>query len=326
MGLSLKEFRKNFFNDLLEVHWRHWTSLGVSSHVKPEGYWIIDLEALIVSTLAIGLLDKRLLSASLEWLIKNGQWINLSRLRRVAEYFMKPLPALEQPVILSEIFALLIQQYNKSIQSNRVAEERAYYGVAGNIVKEYKNIFHTFRPRGVISEPVLQNPSLIQLLLRGTFGVDARAEILIYLMIHDNGNSNSIAKEVFYNQKNVYRILENWVRSQMVTKISQKRSAQYFLQKKEELLRTIGCKELPAYINWVRTFLWLDQIAKALSTPPWSEDEYLMSSFFREILDEVKATARTLNIIVPEPALYPGKEYFVPFGMGVLEMLKQLKK
>jgi hypothetical protein len=33
-----------------------------------------------------------------------------------------------------------------------------------------------------------------------------------------------------------------------------------------------------------------------------------------------------LNIIVPEPALYPGKEYFVPFAQVVLEILKQLEK
>ena len=325
MGLSLKEFKKSFYNDLLEIHWRHWASLGVASHVQAEENWIVDLEALIISTLAIGLLDKRLLSSSLEWLVKNGQWINLSRLKRVAKIFSKPLPGLKRHLIAQEIFDSFLEKLNKVIQSNMVHEEQAYYGSEGDTIREYQHILKTFKPRGVVTEPRLQNPSLVQLLLRGTFGVDARAEILIYLLIHDNGNSNSIAKEVFYNQKNVYRILENWVRSQMVSKISKKRSAQYFLQKKEDLLRTIGCKELAAYINWVRTFLWLAQIAKALDILPWAEDEYLMSSFFRDLLDEVKLTGKDLNISIPEPTFYPGKEYFVPFGMGVLEMLKQLK-
>jgi len=325
MGLSLKEFKKSFYNDLLEIHWRHWTSLGVSSHVQAEENWIVDLEALIISTLAIGLLDKRLLSSSLEWLVKNGQWINLSRLKRIAQNFAKPFPGLKKHLIAQEIFDSFLEKLNKVVQSNMVHEEQAYYGSEGDTIREYQHILKTFKPRGVVTEPRLQKPSLVQLLLRGTFGVDARAEILIYLLTHDSGNSNSIAKEVFYNQKNIYRILEQWTRSQMVSKISKKRSAQYFLQKKEELLRTIGCKELPAYINWVRTFLWLDRIAKALDILPWAEDEYLLSSFFRDLLDEVKLTSKTVNVVVPKPDLYPGKKYFMPFAMAVLEIMGQLK-
>ncbi len=83
MEASLREFKGKFYNALLDIHWKHWTALGVASHVKPEKTWIIDLEPLIVSTLAIGLQDKRLLSSSTEWLIKNGEWINLSRLKRI---------------------------------------------------------------------------------------------------------------------------------------------------------------------------------------------------------------------------------------------------
>jgi len=118
--LSLKGFRKNFFNDLLEIHWKHWTTLGVASYIQPEKYWIVDLEALIVSTLTIGLLDKRLLSSSLEWLMKNGQWINLSRLKRISEFFKKPFPGAQEPLIVPEIFELLIDKYNKYAQTDMV--------------------------------------------------------------------------------------------------------------------------------------------------------------------------------------------------------------
>lgn len=92
MRLSLKEFKERFYNALLDIHWKHWTALGVVSHVKPERKWIIDLEPLIVSTLTIGLKDKRLLSSSIEWLIKNGEWINLSRLKRIAKVFQNDFP------------------------------------------------------------------------------------------------------------------------------------------------------------------------------------------------------------------------------------------
>ncbi len=68
MEIRLTEFKKGFVDKLIEIHWRHWTTLGVASHVKPEKTWVVDLEPLIISTLAIGLHDKRLLSSSFEWL------------------------------------------------------------------------------------------------------------------------------------------------------------------------------------------------------------------------------------------------------------------
>jgi len=64
-------------------------------------------------------------------------------------------------------------------------------------------------------------------------GVDARTEILVYLLVNESGNSNSIAKEIFYNQKNVYTILEKWSRAQMVTKTSEQKIPGYSLNRKK---------------------------------------------------------------------------------------------
>src|SRR4030066_590231 len=97
MEASLREFKEKFYKVLLDIHWKHWTALGVASHVKPEKTRIIDLEPLIISTLTIGLKDKRLLSSSIEWLIKNGEWINLSRLKRIVKVFSERLPELKAP-------------------------------------------------------------------------------------------------------------------------------------------------------------------------------------------------------------------------------------
>ena len=66
MEISLREFKEKFYSGLLDIHRRHWTALGVASHVKPEKTRIVDLEPLIISTLTIGLQDKRLLSSSIE--------------------------------------------------------------------------------------------------------------------------------------------------------------------------------------------------------------------------------------------------------------------
>jgi len=64
----------------------------------------------------------------------------------------------------------------------------------------------------------------------------------------------------------------------------------------------------------------------ALSTSPWSEDEYLLSSFFRDISREAKSIGGFLNVKVPEPVFYLGKQYFYPLASWALKILKQLKQ
>ena len=326
MELSLKEFKERFYDDIIEIHWRHWAASGVSTHVKPERKWIIDLEPLIVSTLAIGLHDKRLLSASLEWLIKNGEWMNLSRLKRILNSFMDPFPGMKESLITPEIFELLVDTYNKNARNKINFKKVQPYGTEDNKIKQYKSVFNNFEVRGIVTKPKLRDPSLLQILLRGFFGIDAHVEALIYLLVNDGGNSNFIAKEIFYNQRNVYSILERWKDVQIVMKISGTKAASYYLIRKKELLSAFGLKGMPRYLNWSRTFMVLDRLAMVISTPPWSEDEYLLSSLFRDFSREVKSIGRVLNIKVPDPTSYPGKKYFAPFALGILKILKQLSR
>ena len=326
MEISLKEFKEKFFNNLIEIHWRHWTTLGVASHGKPEKTWIIDLEPLIVSTLTIGLKDKRLLSSSIEWLIKSREWMNLSRLKRIIKVFTQQFPGLKEPTLVPEIFELFVDTYNKTARNKIKFGKLGSYGPEENVINKYKIFFNTFKMRNVTTEPRLQLSSLIQLLLRNILGVDAHTEILIYLLANESGNSNSIAKEIFYSQKNIYTILERWSHAQMVTKISEQKIPRYSLNRKKELLLAIGLKEIPKYLNWTKTFLFLDRLAKALSTSPWTNDEYLLSSLFRDLFNEGKSIGKSLNINIPEPVHYPGKQYFSPFALGVLSILKKLAK
>jgi len=326
MEIPPREFKERFFDNLIEIHWRQWSTLGVASHVKPEKTWVIDLEPLIISTLSVGLQDKRLLSSSVEWLTKNGEWINLSRLKRIVKVFSEQPSELKAPPLYPELMELFVNTYNRNARYKIKYPRIDSCKTEGNGINEYKTFFNHFKVRNVTTEPKLQLPSMIQLLLRNIFGVDARTEILIYLLAHEGGNSNSIAKEIFYNQKNIYTILERWSRVQMVKKISEQKIPRYSLNRKKELLHTIGLKGTPNYLNWTRTFLLLGRLAKALSIPPWSDDEYLLSSFFRDSLNEAKSIGRLLRINIPEPTHYPGKQFFSPFALVLLRILNKLRK
>jgi hypothetical protein len=326
MELSLKEFKERFNNHLIEIHWRHWAALGVSTHIKPERYWAIDLEPLIISTLAIGLRDKRLLSASLEWLIKNGEWVNLSRLKRILNFFGEPFPGMQEDLITPEIFALLVDVHNKNTRNKITYKKDQPYRTENDKMEEYKSVFKNFKVRNVVTEPNPRDPSMLQILLRGFFGIDAHVETFIYLLINDSGNSNFIAKEIFYNQKNVYSILKRWANARVVTKVSGNKAASYSLNRRKELLTAVGLKVIPRYINWTSVFTLLDRLAVSLSTPPWSEDEYLLSSFFRDLFSKAESIARLLNIKVPNPVSHSGKQYFSPFASVILKILRQLRK
>jgi hypothetical protein len=203
-----------------------------------------------------------------------------------------------------ELFA---NTYNRNARYKIKYPKTDSYNAEDNVMNDYRTFFNNFKVRNVTTGPNLQLSSMIQLLLRNIFGVDARTEMLIYLLAHEGGNSNSIAKEIYYNQKNIYTILERWSHAQMVTKISEQKNPRYSLNRKKELLHAIGLKEIPSYLNWTKTFLLLGRLAKALSISPWSEDEYLLSSLFRDSFNE-------------------GKQFFSPFALVVLSILNRLRK
>jgi hypothetical protein len=252
--------------------------------------------------------------------------MNLSRLKRIMNFFTEPFPGMKEPLITPEIFGLLVDTYNRNAQNKITVKKIESYVPEDSHIKEYQSIFNNFRVRDIVTEPRLRDPSLLQILLRGFFGVDAHVETLIYLLFNDGSNSNFIAREIFYNQRNVYSILERWKEVQIVTKISGTKAASYYLIRKKELLSAVGLKGMPSYLNWTRTFVILDWLAVALSASPWSEDEYLLSSFFRDLFNKAESIGRFLTIKVPEPTSYSGKQYFMPFALCVLSMLKKIGK
>src|SRR4030042_3643213 len=169
MEMRLREFKEKFFDSLIEIHWRQWTTLGVASHVKPEKTWVVDLEPLIISTLTIGLHDKRLLSSSIEWLTKNGEWINLSRLKRIVNVFSEPLPELKAPAFYPEILGLFVDTYNRHARYKIKYPKTDLYNAEGDVLNDYKTFFNNFKVRNVTTAPNLQPSSMIQLLLRNIF-------------------------------------------------------------------------------------------------------------------------------------------------------------
>jgi hypothetical protein len=320
MTSSLNEFKKDFENKLLDIHWRQWGCLGVASQLEEEKRWIIDLEALLCSTIFMGQFDKRLFSSALEWAYKYGEWINVSRLKRIGNFFYKNDDKLNVSLTSKNIYRLVENTINKRKKddSQKIQEQLSHY----NVSHDYQEILEKFQVREVTTEPEIQKPPLLQLLLRGFFGVNARAEVLLYLLYEKEGSSNQIAKIVQFDQKIVYRILEKWTDTGIIVKESGRK---YILAEPDLFSNFLrGADDSVNYLDWIKTFHVLARVMKAIHTGKWQSDSYLLSSFFRHIAEDTKRIARHLNMTFPESSLFKGEEYLSPFMEAMRNILSQL--
>lgn len=93
------EFNQYICDRVLSMMWSQWSSLGVSGNVAELGdSSVVDPEALLLATLYFGRYDARLFDEVLDWLVTNGDLINLTRLNRmINDYKLEFL----LPVLLS---------------------------------------------------------------------------------------------------------------------------------------------------------------------------------------------------------------------------------
>ena len=192
----------------------------------------------------------------------------------------------------------------------------------GKVPEKIKNSLNLLGNRGIISDIKIRKPALLQLMLRGLFGINARVEITIYLLSGKWGSSLGIAEEIFYDQKIVYRILENWRKTGIVEKI---RGKDYYMARIREWERLLYIGWLPAYLNWGRFFEVSLKIHQHLSIKPWMVNQYLLSSLFRDVYDKIKPIAESLDEKLPSPELYKGEEFFEPFAEKLLSICRKLK-
>lgn len=298
---SPKEFSRVLGEKLLELMWSQWRTLGISAHGS-ESVQLLDLEALILATEAAGALDRRLMASSREWRISFREWINLSRLKRMGSEFIGNDVFLKQPLIEKARWESFLADLDPfPPMENR--EDR--------INRE--------RDGSVVTPPRLKKPSLGQLCLRGIFGVNARAEIYLYLSLEGKGNSTQIARKISTDQKNVYRILERWAETGLVVRESRLKENLYSLAPHQRLWRPES--ENRPFWSWKDLFLLFSRLSAASSIHPWAEDVYLFSSLFRDLHPNASVIASSANFSLPDPSLHAGSAYFSPFAEALLKFL-----
>lgn len=321
MNMSFKKFKDKFCDHLLNLHWQHWSALGVSSHVKYAGKYALDLEALAVSTLTIGKADKRLLQVSLGWLHENRQRVNVYRLKRISNLFARSEVFRGQPLIsesLKEVYEHFINDPESAF-----ADSIYQTGHLENEVAEYIDLFKGAAPRDVLSTPDIRDCRLLQLSLRSLFGTNARADLFLFFLCGRKGNSNSISRDVHLGQRNANSIVNEWFETNIIAE-DEASSPDYFMKNRGSWMEALGLDELPVYINWTEVFLFLDHLFVGLDQEHLQSDKYLASSFFRDISDKARYSAVITGVELPSMRSLSGDSYFEPFVDCALNILEKL--
>ncbi len=301
MKNSPAKFKESLQEDFLVLLWRQWRTLGIAAY-SPETKQPIDLEALILATAIAAEQDRRLWTAAIRWLDYFQDWVNQARLKRMSATFIKPDEYLRQPLIKKEIWQEVESLLSPAHSSN-------------------KTTTNTARTHRTLTPPLLKKPPLMQLYLRGIFGVNARAELILFFQVNGEGNSNQIARETFYDQKNIYIILEHWAESGFVSKESRGKQNQYSLNRRDMFLQSNISAS--SFWNWPLFFQLYSRLLIATSSPPWSNDSYLLSSLFRDIYPQAARIAKKIGITLSDPNLFPGKDFFIPMATALLDLLNK---
>jgi len=215
MIMLLNDYKVEFRERMLTLLWRQWVALGVSGNVVPWQGTVIDPEALLLVTCTIGRHDPRLFDAVLEWIEINGRYLNIQRIKRLmaAESFtgkmvLKAVAATVKNSVNGKKWAHL-----SSISRKRGGKKEPLFFLSdGRHVPLVKNEDAVFLAYGFSRECFTGNPerSVAQrfrpeadcnllLKLRALLGVNARCELLAYLLIHGQGSPRAIARSCGYS-------------------------------------------------------------------------------------------------------------------------------
>lgn len=336
MKMSLTDFKTAFQDVMLDLLWRQWTAVGILGHGPVWQSAPIDPEALLLISATVARHDARLFDAMLEWLRANGRYVNIQRIKRL----------LVQDGFTGEsVWATLADLTNDSASSakwTRSANSHSpssgksvplFYLKDGRplpVVGELDPVFADhgllrtrFEPRGVAQsfrpEPV---PNLI-LRLRAFLGVNARCEIIAFLLLNRRGSPRAIARDCGYYSATVSKALVEMGESGFVIFRVEGRHRYYTLIPDTWRKLLIGDAS-PAWLVWPRLFSALEQIWLFLwrddldRMPPLAQASALRRVLLNKTIEKMNGMG--LDFTFGDVSAYSG-EAIIPFFIDRMTVL-----
>ena len=337
MNLSLKTFKREYQNLLVNFLWRQWSALGVAGQPSGEDAWIIDPEALLLLTCTLGRCEPRLFDEALDWLLANGRFINILRLKRILrteKFTGERVLASVAGVLGKGTEAIKWKQLAESVPAP-TADEEFFFSPDGRpqpVLGEPEPHFSRngfkrgpLRLRGYSQKFRPTQQTNLALQLRTLFGINVRCEIVLYLLTHEAAHPSQIAREAYYFERAVQGTLVDMSQSGVIQLRSLGREKHYWLHQKQWAALLNRSEQFPKWITWPPVFSALERIWLKLNDPQLETlDPLLQSSEMRQLMIEVRPALERgqFDKSLSDQREHLGEKYLPVFMSDVRNLLR----
>ncbi|WAC18931.1 hypothetical protein OVA24_16995 [Luteolibacter sp. SL250] len=314
MKTSLQKSGEELLAQALDLLWRQWASLGVPAHHHLyAGDAMLDPEGLLLVTTSLGRHDARLLDMALDWLHKEGARMNVQRLKGLRTAISMPGTAgetMEDDRVLAALAEVLaekaVMRKWKGLEGTVGAEDRPeealfHSGNAAAIPLSGMKVDPRFakhgllrppwKPRGASMPPPPDRPANLLLTLRSFVGVNARAEILAWLLARGHGHPAEIARDTCYFSKSIQLTLNEMEQSGMI--LSERHGREkHFRLRTHDWMAFLGFPEgspPPRWVAWPWVYYYIRRMIMLLEESGGEDDVSgpLASIRQRDFLEEM---------------------------------------
>ena len=308
MPPSFNDASSRLTERVVDFLWLQWCSIGVAGYARTPEDWVIDPEALLLATTRFGRYDARLMDESIDWLVKFGRRINLQRLQNLHREWA----GVADPRVLAAISDILGKQAalrkwrviadlapesapsaSESLFLSRDGNPSGHFGPIEPFFGKYGLLRGALEHRGMSRPPDPRARGNLLFTLRALFGVNARADIMAWLITHDAGHPAAIARSTGYFSKSIQQTLNEMEESGQVVSARQGREKMFRVRAQDWRFlapaTTSGgnLKPFPRWVDWMPLFAAITRFAEALAMPGIDEkSEHFQAIKLREALDE----------------------------------------
>jgi len=326
--MSQKDFRDLFLDNVLNFLWRQWSALGVLGEARTKDLWIYDPEPMLLFTLEMARYEPRLFNEMVDWLIVNGRWVDMQRLRGILRNKNE-----HSKNLVGAVAAFLMNQGNERKWRNLSQFCRAhssdgssnpeplFYEKNGKphpITKTPNQNFLAYgfncpqlRVRRLTRKVPITSHNTLRFLLRALFGVGSRAECLVYLLTHDAGHPPEVARAIGLSVRGTQdALIELSTSGLILTRVKGKRKIEYWLSQERwwEFLSRGSITQIkkPIWIDWIALYSALSKIWTTLNEiSKEGMSGYMRSSKLRDSLEVVGDEFAKSGLDIPP---VPGKD------------------
>ena len=300
---SLSQLNQRMVDQL----WHQWSSIGVAGYAHPDDKRIIDPEALILATTRYGRYDSRLMDESIDWLMKFGNRISVQRLQGLHKNWPGVADTRARAAI-AEVLAGNVAHRKWRVlmeEANPTSKPEAFFtSIDGKPATKPKKTDPVFAKHGLLRGPLelrgmsqtpdSESPQNLTFTLRALLGVNARAEIMGWLLTHESGHPAAIARSTGYFSKSIQQILNEMSESGQVSSIRIGREKHFSVPHRQRwqalLCPATDENEYPEWIEWMPLFSVVTRFAETIGKPGFDEtSEHFQAAKLRDTLNDCAA-------------------------------------